>query len=144
MNGFEAAVKMITIGVLFYCAGKDIKTRRIFIGWIIFLVLLGSFYQILAGDHFLYRILSGSLAGILLRLFGGLTQEAIGKGDGDLTAAIGIQLGFFRSLELLMYAFLLSALISMFLILLKKADRKKKIPFIPFLFIGYLGTVLAR
>lgn len=142
MEGFEAVVHAVTVAVLLYCAGKDIQTKKIFAGWILFLLAIGIFLQVLAGNQVLFRIMTGSTAGIALRLIGRLTQEAIGKGDGDLTIALGIQTGFFGSMELLMYAFLFSASFSVLLLLCKKADRKKRIPFVPFLLLGYLGVLL--
>ena len=59
-------------------------------------------------------------------------------GDGMLLCITGLGLGFWSNLELFAIALILAAIVSIFLLMLRLADRKKSIPFIPFLLIGYV------
>jgi leader peptidase (prepilin peptidase)/N-methyltransferase len=72
-----------------------------------------------------------------------MTGGKIGMGDGILLCVTGIGLGFWNNLELFGVALFLAAVLSIILMILRVVDRKKSIPFIPFLFAGYLIIVFA-
>jgi leader peptidase (prepilin peptidase)/N-methyltransferase len=67
----------------------------------------------------------------------------IGIGDGVLLCATGLGLGFWSNLELFAIALLLAAVISIVLLTFRLADRKKSIPFVPFLLLGYVFVMAA-
>ena len=69
-----------------------------------------------------------------------LTREGIGYGDGFLALLLGPVFGAENMMAGLFLAFLLSALCSIVLLALKRADRKTHLPFIPFL-TSALGVV---
>ncbi len=84
------------------------------------------------------------IAGIALSLLPGVglilislaTSQGIGMGDGLMLLAIGPALGLYRTGLGMLLAFFVSSLFSLALIILKKAGRKTRIPFIPFMTIG--------
>jgi leader peptidase (prepilin peptidase)/N-methyltransferase len=86
--------------------------------------------------------IGGVLIGALILLIYHVTKGEIGEGDGWLLIVTGIFLGIGRNFELLMSGLLLAAICSLFLILFKKAGKKREIPFVPFLFLGYMGMVI--
>ena len=71
-----------------------------------------------------------------------VTRGQIGIGDGLILCVTGLGLGIAKGMEMLLYGLLLAALFSAILLVRKVANRKMTIPFIPFLFVGYLITIL--
>ena len=67
-----------------------------------------------------------------------LSKGGIGVGDGIVVLISGIYLGVQENCFLLLLALLVSSLYSGILWIVKKVDRKQKIPFIPFLLVGYI------
>jgi leader peptidase (prepilin peptidase)/N-methyltransferase len=67
-----------------------------------------------------------------------ITGGKIGMGDGLLLCVTGLGLGFWGNMELFAYALFAAAAVSVILLILRLADRKKSIPFVPFLLLSYL------
>lgn len=82
--------------------------------------------------------LVGTLPGIFLLAVGWATHQEVGYGDGVVLLIIGIYLGFSAGISIFLTALLFIAPVSLFYIACRKAGRKKKLPFIPFLLAGYL------
>ena len=71
-----------------------------------------------------------------------LSGEALGVGDGLVLFALGMGYQADKILVMLFVALVLAAVVSVVLLLLKKAGRKSEIPFLPFLFLGWLVGVM--
>jgi len=80
---------------------------------------------------------AGLILGLILMLFLSLiTRQGIGYGDVKLFAWLGFCVGITDAYYVLFYSVLFAALAGAFLLIFKKADRKKKLPFAPFIFAG--------
>lgn len=90
----------------------------------------------------LWEMAGGLLLGGLLFVVSLLTRGALGKGDGIFIGIIGLNLGFSIVLSIFMGALLLSAILAILLIVIKKANKKTAFPFLPFLGISY-GIICA-
>ena len=73
------------------------------------------------------------LPGVLLLVTGLISAQAVGYGDGLLAGCIGPVFGLRLMTGGLLLAFFFSAVVSVVLLAFKKADRKTRIPFVPFL-----------
>lgn len=83
------------------------------------------------------RIL-GLVLGLGVVLLSKATGGKIGIGDGMVLGVTGIGLGFWTNMELFAMALAMAALFSIALIILRKANRKSAIPFLPFLLCAYI------
>ena len=87
-------------------------------------------------------MLLGSLLGagifLIITLLGGLIagKEAMGFGDVKLMGAIGLFFGWEKMIMISLIAFLLAAIISIFLLVTKKRKTDEYIPFGPFIVIA--------
>ena len=72
---------------------------------------------------------------------GVLTKGEIGIGDGILVLALGMALEWERLVVSLMLG-LACAIVSGILMFVLHKGRKTRIPFAPFLFLGYIGGML--
>lgn len=80
----------------------------------------------------------GFVVGSLLLLFGYFSKEAIGIADGVIISACGVAFGIYETAALCFFAALYAAAFSLALLLLKKVGKKSRIPFLPFLLLGYV------
>lgn len=87
------------------------------------------------------RALSGMAIGGILCVLSKLTKSRIGMGDGLITAVIGIYMGTRFTFICISTAFFLASITALFLICLKRVGKNHKIPFIPYIFAGYIITI---
>lgn len=82
---------------------------------------------------------AGGLAvGLFLLLFAYFSGEAVGFADGIVVSVCGVAFGIYEGVALCFFAALYASVFSFALLLLKRAGRKSRIPFLPFLLLGYL------
>lgn len=79
----------------------------------------------------------GMLPSIFLLVLAWLTGK-VGYGDGIVLMIIGILYGYGETVFLLCMSIMLLALVSAFLLVLKKARRNTLMPYIPFLAVTFL------
>lgn len=103
------------------------------------LMAAGTIKAIVMKGDGLYELTMGlfGIGGLLLAVHY-LSKGAIGMGDVKLLSAIGLLLGFWDTILIMLIASTLSGLASLLLIALRKVNRKSKIPFAPFIFISIL------
>lgn len=134
----ENSLKLVLGALLFLCAIQDLLRKKIYM-WI---VGVGAAAMLLclpfcAGLPLLDRM-GGLIIGLCIIILSVITAGKIGIGDGVLLCITGLGLGFWKNLELFGAALFLAAIVSILLLVLGLADRRMSIPFVPFLFAGYL------
>ncbi len=82
--------------------------------------------------------LGGAMVGVVLLLFGYFSKEAIGIADGAVILVCGVAFGLYKTVGMTFFAACYAGVCSMVLLLLKKVGKKSRIPFLPFLLLGYL------
>ena len=144
---FKIAVSLI----LLLSAGiVDAKTHTIpnllpaafLIARIIFL----PFEYIFQRENFKTLIIS-SLAGlaatfIILYLVHRLTKSGFGMGDVKILSALGFMFSISCTLSTVLFGMIITAVIGIVLIIMKKKTRKDAVPFGPFIFIGFIISVI--
>ncbi len=144
MEDISLLLKIITIVWLFICSVQDIKEQQIN------LVLIGVGFislftlSLIENQLLIWERLGGVGLGIFLILLSKITRGQIGIGDGLILSVTGISLGFYLNSILLIYSLFISAVFSIGIMIIKKANRKSTIPFTPFVFIVSLGVVLGE
>lgn len=84
----------------------------------------------------------GILIGVMLMGLSKLTRGAIGMGDALVMVLLGTVVGGWNALLILFYSVMLSAVVSMGLLAFHKVHRKDTLPFLPYLFLSYMGVWL--
>lgn len=129
----------ILIGViLFIAAIIDIKSKKVNIGLVIVLGLFCVFSVILNKNVNIWEISGGIAIGLSMIGLSLITNNQIGKGDGMVIAMLGIALGFRDCLMVMSLASVIMAFLSIVLLIVKKANKKTRLPFIPALFISFV------
>lgn len=116
------------------------------------IALLGIGTLLLAIEFILYR--STALQALLLSTVGllfclvlfyllsRLTKNGISMGDVKLIAAMGWVLGISTTLFVVLIAMLLCTIVAIFLLLGKKKNKNDRVPFGPFMFLGYISLLI--
>lgn len=84
---------------------------------------------------------AGGAVGVVFLIISRTTEESLGYGDSILITVLGIYMGFWNILTLLVTAFFLGAVFSGVMLVRKKYTGKSSFPFVPFLTAAYVGGV---
>lgn len=141
---------VVVFTILIMAAGIDyrkylIPNRIILAGMVVRTALLAA--EAFGGGDGIRQSLILSGAGLVLGLFFMLfltwiTRHGIGYGDVKLFAWLGYSIGIKDAYSVLFYSVLFAAVTGIILLTSGKADRKKKLPFAPFVFAGGYSVIL--
>ncbi|MBO4785161.1 MAG: prepilin peptidase [Lachnospiraceae bacterium] len=138
-------IKNIRFAFVFIVLGieaiTDFKKKEVNIVFPALLAATAAVMLFFTKDISLINAIIGITEGVLLILISFLTKGEIGMGDGILLAACGLMLGGRDNLIMFFFACLSSAIVSALIMIIKKADKKTKIPFVPFMIPGFLIMV---
>lgn len=120
----------------------DLRKKEVNISLCISFALLGLIYEIFISKAELLSVILGIIPGIFLILTSMATNEEIGKGDAAILCTIGIYLGLKKSILVLIYALFMTVIIGGILLLIRKKNKKYKIPFVPFILCSYIALCI--
>lgn len=114
---------------------RDIREKKVNIVFILPAVI-PAFYQM--PDGFLQAAVPGFLFSILLFVLSFLTKEAIGMGDAFAVLLCACYLPFYSLFLIFVAGLFMAGVVGVFLILIRRGNRKTEIPYLPFLTFSYL------
>ena len=136
-------ITAIWLSIMSVC---DIKKKRV----PILLLCAGA---VLAGGVFMYRVIGGEgdipglgkalLPGILFLILAKTTEKA-GSADGMILMMLGLLEGYRSCLYICLSSLILSALFCGILLMLRRVKRNTKIPFVPFIMLGWVTILLGK
>ncbi|MDD3368621.1 MAG: prepilin peptidase [Lachnospiraceae bacterium] len=119
---------------------QKIPCKLLAIYGITLLILSGLFYLESFGLKGLLKMAIGMLPGLILLVLACLFKQEIGKGDGLVLLFLGATIGG-KACMLVMFAGLfMASIVGIFLMICKKGSRKTRLPYIPFVLLGYILT----
>jgi leader peptidase (prepilin peptidase)/N-methyltransferase len=134
---------LVVFAILSIASIIDIKERRIPDKLIIAGVVIGLGLTLYNPEHgFLDGLMGGMTAGLVLLLISHITKGGLGLGDVKLFLCMGIYLGLESTASAMLIAALLSGLFSLVLICISHENKKREIPFAPFILAGALAAIL--
>ena len=116
---------------------QDLRKKQISEKGLIGFGIIGMIYAVVSKSQF-FSILTGILPGCILLLFGWMTKQAIGYGDGILLLFMGLFLSGRDILVLLGMALCLSSFFVVVLFFIGKLKKRRTLPFVPFLGISWV------
>lgn len=112
--------------------------------WLLLVGIIGGIgsvlYSLFWEDVVLFDVGMSFLPGIIALVLAFVTKEQLGYGDGCMLLTMGSFMGFQKTIMAVLIALCASFLVSVLLILLRKAGRKQKLPFVPLLFAGAMAV----
>ena len=134
--------EIVTAVFLGICTVSDLRSMQIrrlfpevFIG-------VAEIWHLIQGDLTAGDFLAGVAFGGSLLFLSWITREAMGYGDALVVMACGAALGFAEAFSLFFLALFFSAFWSGILLIFRKAGRKERFPFVPFLLAGQICRML--
>ncbi len=134
--------RIILLGMLGLYAVEDIRKKRISVRYLWIFGAAGIAINLFQRSISLPDMLLGAAVGAALVAVSLLTRGNIGLGDGFLLMTAGVFLGGSSVLELLFISLLYAALVSLGMLAFRRWKRKREIPFVPFLLLGYLTMMV--
>lgn len=131
-------IKIFTALFLGFNSWKDIIERKISL-WTVALAAMVGLGNLMWQDKFQVWVLAAVGIGIGLLAVSIATGGALGMGDCWVIAVLGLLLEPAEFLVTICAGLFLSALWAGFLLMVLKKNKKTEFPFLPFLFLGYLG-----
>ncbi len=132
----------IMIGMLTVLMIQDIRTKRVSIWAIALFFISVAVAVIVRGQQADLYPVAGGLIGSVIIGVSIITKQSVGLADGLVITGLGVYMGLWKIIGLLMLALLFAALVAMVALLLKKADKNTKIPFIPFVQVAFVVMIL--
>ena len=124
-------------GILGVLAIQDIRNKSIELLPLLTLALINGGLCLYFGRSIL-SVLISLLPGMAAILISFITKGKLGTGDGLVLIATGLLYDWDRVMAVWLLALVMSAFTGIVLIIMKKANIKTALPFIPFLLAGYV------
>lgn len=118
-------------------AWLDVRQKKVWLPWL-GVFFLEAVVLLIIGVNSWKVFIFGMLPGVILIFVSIITKGAIGLGDGYLVCIIGSLLGLKDTVNILTWAIFLLAVTGMFLVVFKHWQRKRTLPFVPFLLLAYI------
>lgn len=135
---------MTGLCVLFLFSYIDIRLRKVPV-WLLYLTgTVALIYQGMFLEMELWLLLGGTGIGVFFLFVSKITEEGIGYGDSWGILILGMYLGLWELIGILLTGFFLLAVFSGVVFLRKKMPGKSTLPFYPFLTGGYLTVLLIQ
>lgn len=138
MEVWECAVReLCSMPALLWLAIQDKRhlgvTRKSLVAAAILLLAAGCFETVTWESR-----LGGVMIGAVLLLFGYFSKEAIGFADGILILVCGAAFGLYETAMLCFFATVYAGSCSVVLLIAGRVGKKSRIPFVPFVLLGYI------
>lgn len=129
--------ELCAIPTLLWLALQDKKhlgiTPRGLLVCSVILLIAGQF-----GDVSRRSALGGVMPGVIVLVLAYFSKEAIGVADGVVILVCGASFGLLETVAFTFFATVYAGVCSIVLLLMRKVGKKSRIPFLPFLLLGYL------
>ncbi len=132
----------LMLGFFSISAYQDYRKRKINVYFLLTGGIIGLLVHLYSMEFDIIEILFGMGIGIMILLYGFLLGGGVGFADGMILIVSGIFLGFEKNLEVFVAGLFLVGITSLFLSFIKKKGRTYRIPFAPFLLVGYLFVMV--
>lgn len=131
------------IAFLIAAAIIDIRERRIPDKLVLAGVTIGLVFSLFDPNRDIFSsLIGGTTAGLVLLLIYYITKGGLGLGDVKLFGCIGIYLGFESTVSAMLISAVLSGLYSLVLICINSDNKKRELPFAPFILAGVLAAIV--
>lgn len=124
------------------CAVTDLMKRQIWWPLCVIVTVVAAVLHFIREERGIWEISAGVLLGAGLLFIAWATREAIGYGDGLVVAVCGSTLGIVTALQILLLALCFSAVWSGILLAFRKAGRRDRIPFVPFMLLAQCCLII--
>ena len=117
------------------------RTIPLSVVWLGIIAALVLHIQGLGGNEIWQSAALSVIPGVIFWVLSYVTGEKVGYGDGWVLIMIGLYMGLWKCLLILVVGLIFSSMIVLILLMLRKVSREYQLPFVPFLLLG-MGVVV--
>lgn len=121
--------------------GMDLRKKEISLSLTGIYACAGAVFSI-ASKRELWDMMIPLVMGFLFLLMSFISRGALGSGDGWILIALGMMIPMEDYINMVCFSMIMAAGVSILLLTVFRKKRKTEIPFVPFLFLAYVGGVL--
>ena len=132
----------MTAGFLLICTWQDVRSGKSS-GKVLALFAATGIAAHLLTDGCWQTFAFGMLPGIVILLFGKVSGEQIGYGDGAVILVTGLFLTGRENIGLFLTGLFLAAVFVIGLFFIGKLKRRMSLPFLPFLLAGFIVRIVS-
>ena len=133
--------------IMLFISVRDIRKKEILSAEIILTGIIsaaGTVMMICKGKFDIISFAISLMPGILMLLISLISRESVGYGDGLLALLAGPALGAEVALGTVLLAVFICGLFSGMLLVIKRAGRGTRVPFVPFMTLGLAVMEVAK
>jgi len=130
-------IEIIVAIILLVLSMVDIRSKRIPLLMIVGLIVLAIISSLALQPVDWVLMAAGAVVGLVFIIVSKVTREKLGYGDSLILLALGILLGFWEVMILILIAFLASACFGIIMVCWKKKNKNTSFPFVPFIALSY-------
>ena len=139
MNKYEFIRIIMSFILIITESVRDIKTKKISVLFASIIGIMGMITYIPFARIDSISIALGMTIGLGVLVISFFTRQQIGYGDGFILIITGILLGFKNNMALFLGALIYSAMVGLSLLIIRKADKKTELPFVPFMLLSLIS-----
>lgn len=139
---FAIYINIFVLSLLFVSGIEDLFTRKVSFEYLIVFFIGTIVLKVFLVEISWEMYFGGMAIGICIVSLKYLGIQMLGAGDGVVLAISGAAIGFWKNMELLVIGLFLASLYGIGKFIKDGINCEKEIPFIPFLFLGYLIQVV--
>lgn len=139
-NPLLVCSRLLAMAALTAMTVKDIRSHKISSRMLVLFALGAAIFGTTCPDSAWQLQFGGMLVGALFLLISRVTRECMGYGDSWLITALGIYLGLWKLLEVLLLAWLLTAVAAGIALVRTKFRKGTAIPMVPFITAAYAAV----
>ncbi len=132
----------LILGFFSISAFQDYRNRKINIYFLLTGGIIGLLFHLYSMELSIIEILLGMGIGMMILFLGLWSGGSVGRADGMILVVSGIFLGFEKNVEVFVMGLFLAGITSLFLSVIRRKGRTYRIPFAPFLLVGYLFVMV--
>lgn len=137
---FLVCSRLLAMAALSAMAVKDIRSHKISSRILLVFAVDAAIFGSICSEPAWQLQLEGMSVGIFFLIISRVTRERMGYGDSCLITALGIYLGLWKLLELLLLAWLLTAVAAGIVLAQTKFRKGTAIPMVPFITAAYAAV----
>ena len=143
-------MRLIIYGLLLICliimSIQDIKEKKVSAIYLIIVSVLAAgnvIYVLITAETDIYHWLPGIMPGLIICGIKVVARGAIGLADCVIVLLLGAFLEISELIVALLIMMIVMTIVSLFAVVVKKADKKTTIPMIPFITAGVIGGIIS-
>ena len=139
---FISYIEVSIFIVLIFLGIEDVKSFEVNdeLFYLLIILNLSSIYM----HYYLFSFLDFICLIVIFHILYIFTRGGLGYGDIKIFCVLALNLNLFEGVYLLIFTFLYAGFFAIGLIILKKVERKTKLPLVPFIALSYLTIILIR